>query len=61
MSPAGVKQDLSYNDFFSKELKPGQRPVEERYGARSSVPVMPNLRHPITEYGSAKIKHRRIR
>ena len=53
-----VKQRFtSYNDFFMRKLKPGQRPVEEDT-ARIISPCDAKLTVcPITEYGIMKIKH----
>lgn len=53
-----VKQRfISYNDFFMRKLKPGQRPVEEDT-ARIISPCDAKLTVcPITEYGIMKIKH----
>ena len=47
----------SYNDFFMRKLKPGQRPVEEDT-ARIISPCDAKLTVcPITDYGIMKIKH----
>lgn len=53
-----VKQRFtSYNDFFMRKLKSGQRPVEEDT-ARIISPCDAKLTVcPITEYGIMKIKH----
>lgn len=47
----------SYNDFFTRELKDGKRPVEEAPGTLVSPCDARLCVYPITEEGRVKVKH----